>query len=106
MLYRLNIGHEDVTRLSNAPALSTDELLSLITTNAQYDDVIQVERIEEITVLDGFAPQLARVGSFAAYYNGRGPIVELMERFHCTGQGLALYEELCRLHKEQGRRSA
>ena len=67
---------------------------------------MQVEIIETITVLDGFGPQLARVGSFAAYYNGRGPIVELMERFHCTGQGLALYEELCRLAQEQARRSA
>lgn len=105
MYYRINIGHEGVFRLHNVSAHDQDELLTLITQHSKYDDVIQCEIIEEITVLDGFGTQLARVGAFAAYYNGP-KFSELMERFHCTGQGLALYEELCRLAQEQARRTA
>jgi hypothetical protein len=105
MHYRVNIGQEGVMSLSHATAKSTEELLILITQHAQYDDVIQVESIEQITVLDGFGPQLARVGSFASYYNGRG-YPELMERFHCTGRGLDLHNEINRLAKEQARKTA
>lgn len=107
MHYRLNIGHEGIMRISNAPALSAEELLTLITGHAQYDDVIQCEIIEEITVLDGFEPQLARVGSFACYYNGPTDKIELMELFHCAGQrGYELHNEINRLAKEQTRKTA
>ena len=105
MHYRINIGNEGVFRLHNATTSDPEGLLTLITQHSHFDDVVQCEIIEEITVLDGFGPQLARVGSFASYYNGP-KFSELMERFHCTGQGLALYEELCRLAQEQARRSA
>jgi hypothetical protein len=105
MHYQINIGHEYTTRLDNARALSAEELLTLITKHAQYDDVIQVTILEELAALDGFGPLPVRVGSFASYFNGKG-YSEFMERFHCTGQGLALYEELCRLAKEQARKTA
>jgi hypothetical protein len=101
MRYRLNIGKDGEMTLHNAPARSVEELLTLITSNAHYDDVVQVEIIEEITVLDGFDPQLARVGSFAAYYNGHKDLIALMELFHCTQRGYDLHEEINRLHKEQ-----
>lgn len=105
MHYRINIGQDGVTRLDNATVQDLDGLLKMITLFAQYDDVVQVEIIEEITVLDGFGPQLARVGSFAAYYNGSKDLIALMELFHCAGKrGYELHEELCRLHKEQSRK--
>jgi hypothetical protein len=103
MHYRLNIGQEGVMRLHNTTAHDKDELLTLIKSNAQYDDVIQVEIIEELAVLDGFTapPRMTRVGSFASYYNGRADLIELMEIFHCTGRGYDLHNEINRLAKEQ-----
>ena len=102
MHYRINIGNEGVFRLHNATTSDPEGLLTLITQHSHFDDVVQCEIIEEITVLDGFGPQLARVGAFASYYNGPTDMIALMELFHCAGQrGYELHEEINRLHKEQ-----